>query len=344
MDFENIYLLFLLLVIPFLVLVYIMNRLWRKKALAKFGHINVISNIIPDKSNNRPVFKFVLMMLALAFMIIGMANLRTGSKLEKSKHKGIDVMLVIDVSNSMLSNDIKPSRLERAKMAISKMIDKLEDDQIGVVIFAGQAQTLLPITPDFSAAKMFVNSVGTDMLSTQGTAIGAAIDLAAASTDKKSKNKKAIIVISDGENHEDDAVLAAENAAKLGIKVYTIGMGSAEGGPIPVTEKNNLTTEYKKDKDGNTIVTKLNEQMLEQIAAAGNGVYVRASSNDAGLDKILKDINKIDKKEYEAKNFSDYSNLFQYFLAVCLLLLIGEQLIFERKTSLTRNLHLFDRK
>lgn len=333
-----------MLIIPLLVLVYILNRLWRKKAFAKYGDIGIVNQLITDKSHNRPVFKFIVMMLALAFMIIGMANLRTGSKLEKSKHKGIDVMLVIDVSNSMLSNDIKPNRLERAKMAISKMIDKLEDDQMGVVIFAGQAQTLLPITPDFSAAKMFVNSVSTDMLSTQGTAIGAAIDLAAASTDKKSKNKKAIIVISDGENHEDDAVLAAENAAKQGIKVYTIGMGSAEGGPIPVAGKNGSETEYKKDKDGNTVVTKLNEQMLEQIAGAGKGIYVRASNNDAGLDKIFKDIEKIDKKEYEAKNFSDYTNLFQYFLAVCLILLVFEQLVFERKTSLTRNLHLFDRK
>lgn len=344
MDFENIYLLINLLIIPLLALIFILNRLWRQKALSKYGDMEVVEQLISDKSHNRPIFKFIIMMLALAFLIIGMANPRTGSKLEKSKHKGIDVMLVIDVSNSMLANDIKPNRLERAKMAISKMIDKLEDDQMGVIIFAGQAQTLLPITPDFAAAKMFVNSVSTDMLSTQGTAIGAAIDLAAASTDKKSKNKKAIIVISDGENHEDDAVQASENAAKQGIIVYTIGMGSAEGGPIPVIGNKGLQSEYKKDKDGNTVVTKLNEQMLEQISAAGKGIYVRASTNDAGLDKIMKDIEKLDKKEYEAKNFSDYTNLFQYFLAVCLLLLIGEQLVFERKTSLTRNLHLFDRK
>jgi Ca-activated chloride channel family protein len=344
MNFENTYLLFSLLIIPLLVFIYILNRIWRKKALAKYGDLDVVNQLIDDKSLNRPVFKFIAMMLALCFMIIGMANPRTGSKLEKSKHKGIDVMIAIDISNSMLSNDIKPSRLERSKMAISKLVDKLEDDQIGLVVFAGQAQSILPITPDFSAAKMFVNDVSTDMLSTQGTAIGAAIDLCASSTDKKSKNKKAIIVISDGENHEDDAVLAAENAAKQGVIVYTIGMGSADGGPIPINGNNGLQSEYKKDKDGNTVVTKLNEQMLEQIAAAGKGIYVRASNNDTGLDKIFSDINKIDKKEYEAKNFSDYTNLFQYFLAVCLLLLIAEQLIFERKTSLTRNLHLFDRK
>jgi len=342
-EFDHLIFLCGLIALPILVLVFLWMLRSRKKALKKFGNNALVEQLIADMSTGRPVLKFVLLSVAFIFLIFAIVNLKIGSKLDKTKRKGVDIIIALDVSNSMLAQDIKPSRIQRAQMAISKLIDKFEEDQIGIVVFAGEAQVLLPITTDYATAKMMAASANPDIIPTQGTAIGEAINLAASSFDKNSKNKKAIILITDGENHEDEAVPAVQNAVKEGLVVHAIGMGSEFGGPIPIGTKG-FNTEYKKDKEGNTVVTKLDEPQLKQIAAAGKGIYVRATSNDAGLDAVFKEINKLEKKEFEAKTYSEYSNTYPYFAGLGLLLLVLEFLIFERKTRLTRNLDFFGKK
>jgi Ca-activated chloride channel family protein len=333
MKFENAYYLFGLAGIAVFVLLYLLLGRWKQKALKKFGDQNVISKLMPNVSTTGPLLKFIALMVALAFIIIAIARPQTGSKLEKGKHKGVELMILLDVSNSMLAQDIKPSRLERAKQAITKLIDKLENDKIGLIIFAGKPYTQLPITTDYAAAKMFISTVTTDMVPTQGTAIGAAIETAEKSFNISDKTKnKAIIVISDGENHEDDAVEAAKTAAENGIYVHTIGMGLPEGSPIPIVTKNGETTGFKQDADGKTVVTKLNESMLQEIATAGKGIYVRANNTEVGLNKIMDEIDKMEKKEYDAKVYSDYEDQFQFFIGLALLFMLGEIFIFERKS------------
>ncbi len=342
-EFDHLIFLSLLAAIPVFVLVFLLMLRRRKKAIQNFGDTALVQQLINDYSRSRPVLKFILLMLVFTFLVFGVVNLKIGSKLDKTKRKGVDIIIALDVSNSMLAQDIKPSRIERAQMAISKLIDKFEDDQIGIVVFAGTAQVLLPITTDYAAAKMLTQSANPEIIPTQGTAIGEALTLATNSFDKNSKNKKAIILISDGENHEDEAVPAVQNAVKEGIVVHTIGMGSENGAPIPVGMKG-FNMEYKKDRDGNTVVTKLNEPMLQQIAAAGKGTYARATTNDVGLNTIFNEISKMEKKNYEAKVYSEYSSTYVYFVALGLVILLLEFFIFDRKTRLTRNLDLFEKK
>ena len=341
MKFEHTYYLFGLSAIAVFILLFIFQRLWKKKAYKKFGEASVISQLMPDVSKARPLLKFIALMLALAFIIFAIAMPQTGSKLDKTKRKGVELMILLDVSNSMLAQDIKPSRLERAKQALNKLIDKLENDKIGLIVFAGKPYTQLPITTDFAAAKMFLSTVSTDIVPEQGTAIGAAIQTAVQSFSANDKTKnKAIIIISDGENHEDDAVEAAKAAVDNGIYVHTIGMGLAEGAPIP-EYKNGVNIGYKQDRQGNTVVTKLNEEMMQEIATAGKGIYIRANNTEVGLNKIMDEIDKMQKKEFDAKIFSDYENQFQYFIAFALLFMIAEIFIFERRSKWFRKLDIF---
>ncbi len=336
-------LLYLLLLVPVFLVLFIYVLHWKKNAWKRYGDYSVISRLIPDYSRNRLILKFLLLLVALVFMVIGLADPQVGSRLVKAERKGIDIMLALDVSNSMLAEDIKPSRMERSKQAISKLIDELRSDRIGMILFAGKAYTQLPITTDYAAAKLFLSTVSTDAVPVQGTAIGEAIDLAVKSFNESNEHSKAIIIITDGENHEGDVLTTAKQAAEKGIHIYTIGMGSPEGGPIPVFQGNNRTG-YKKDRQGNTVVTKLNETMLQQIASAGQGVYVRASNASAGLSKIFDEINKLNKSEIESMMFSDYEDRFQYFLGISMLFLILDLLIAERKSKWIRNLRLFSPK
>ncbi len=341
MTFAHTYYLFGLGIIAAFILFYVLQRIWKRRAYKKFGDTSVISRLMPDVSETRPLLKFIALMLALSFIILAIAMPQTGSKLKKGKHKGVELMLLLDVSNSMLATDIRPSRLERAKQAISKLIDKLENDKIGLVVFAGKPYTQLPITTDYAAAKLFLSTVSNDIVPEQGTAIGAAIETAVKSFNFQDKTKnKAIIIISDGENHEDDAVEAAKAAAESGVYVNTIGMGLPEGSPIP-EYKNNIATGYKQDAEGKTIVTKLDETMLQEIAAAGKGIYVRANNTEVGLNKIMDEIDKMEKKEYDVKVYSDYEDQFQYFIAFALLLMLGEIFIFERRSKWFRKLDIF---
>lgn len=324
------YTILLLLTFVFVILFWL-YKIWLKRAKNRFGDENVVRKLIPEVSSSKPVIKFILVLITTVFFIIAIINPQIGSKLENIKREGIDLYLVLDVSNSMLAEDIKPNRLERSKLAISTLVDKLEGDRVGIIIFAGNAYKQLPLTTDYSAAKLFLSAVNTEIVPTQGTAIGEAIEMATVSFGDTDHNK-AIIVITDGENHEDDAIEAANAANDLGINVFTIGMGLPEGAPIPLYNTYGSQTGYKKDKSNTTVITKLNEDMLRQIAAAGGGAYARANNASSGLKRIFDDINDIDKKEIETRQFTDYEDRFQIFLGITLFFLIFELLVADRKT------------
>ena len=333
------YFLLLAMIIVFALLFW-MYKTWYNKAKNRFGDEKVIKNLMPDVSTSKPLLKFFLIIIATAFFVIGIVDPQIGSKLENVKREGIDLYLVLDVSNSMLAEDIKPNRLERSKLAISTLIDKLQGDRVGIIIFAGNAYKQLPLTTDYSAAKIFLSAVDTKIVPTQGTAIGEAIELATLSFGETDHNK-AIIIITDGENHEDDAVEAARAANDLGINVFTIGMGLPEGAPIPIYNNYGVQTGFKKDKNNTTVITKLSEDMLRQIAAAGGGAYARANNASTGLRRIFDDISAIDKKEIETRQFTDYEDRFQIFLGLTLFLLILELLIADRKTAWAKKFDFF---
>lgn len=343
LRFEHISYLWGLAIIPVIGLLFMLLMLQKKKRLERLGNFSMVLNMMPDVSLARQIVKFSLYILALILLILAIANFQTGSKLLEVKRKGADIMLCLDVSNSMLAEDLKPNRLVRAKQAIEKMIDKLEGDRLGIIVFAGDAYVQLPITTDYSAAKLFLSSIGPGMVPKQGTAIGAAIEKAVESFGKDEGKNKAIIIITDGENHEDDAIKLAEDAAKNDISIHTIGIGSDAGVPIPVYQ-NGVPAGYKKDKDGNTVITKLNQKLLEDIAGAASGVFVKATNADVGLDAVLNKIAELDKKEIESKKYADYDDQFQWFAGAALVLLLIEFFINERVNDWFRKLNLFGKK
>jgi Ca-activated chloride channel homolog len=329
-----------LFLIPLFLLLFILSLQWKKKVLKHFGDREIIKKLYPDVSSGKQVLKFVLICLAFALVAVGIADPQLGTKLEEVTRKGVDIIIALDVSNSMKAQDIRPSRLERSKQAIYKLIDKLNNDRIGLIVFAGRAYTQLPITTDYGAAKLVLTSIDNEVVPTQGTAIGEAIELAMRSFQQDNRKNKAVIVITDGENHEDDAIGAAKKADSAGVIIHTIGMGSPEGGPIPVFY-NNTQVGFKQDNQGNTIVSKLDPVLLQQVAAAGGGKFVQASNSEDGLNAILEEINKMEKKSFGSKLYTDYEDRFQYFLAAALLILIAELLIPERKSRWLSKINLF---
>lgn len=337
--FANPEYLYALLLIPALMIYFWYSRIKRRRAMARFGQREILSVLMPDASKARPVLKYFLLLLALTSIILGAARPQFGSQLKKVKREGIEIMIALDVSNSMLAEDIEPNRLERSKRAISQLVDKLSDDKIGLIVFAGDAYTQLPITSDYVSAKLFLNSISTQIVPTQGTAIGAAINLAAKSFTPQFVGNKVIIVITDGENHEDDALGAAANAAEQGIVVHTIGLGSPKGALIP--DYINGQKGYKKDSKGNTIVTKLDEQMLQKIAQAGKGMYIRANNTQMGLNALYNEVNNMEKTEMESQIYADYDEKFQYFIGLGLFLILLEFIVLERKNKYLKNIKLF---
>ena len=340
--FENILFLYLLAgVLPLLLIAFWLFRKWRKKSLKDLASSHLTKRLIPEVSNSQPIIKFIFYALAMISLFIGLANLQYGTKLEEVKREGVDLMIALDVSNSMLAEDLSPNRLERAKRAIYQLLEKLQNDRLGIIIFAGEAYVQLPITTDYSSAKLFLESIGTDIVPVQGTAIGKAIDLALRSFDFENGTSKAIIVITDGENHEDDALGAAANALENDVYVHTIGMGSENGAPLPVYQ-NGRQIGFRKDNNNNTIVSKLNEKMLQEIAAEGNGTYVRATNANAGLSIIMEEINKMEKKEFGSKVYKNYDDRFQLFLIAALVLIIIEFVISKRKSARLTKIKLFE--
>ncbi len=337
--FAHPYYFYLFLLIPAFAAAFLWFFLWRKKAFHRFGDPGVIRQLFPEASSLKLLAKFALLMVPVAFLVLALAGPQTGSRIEKVHRKGIDLMICLDVSNSMLAEDLKPNRLERAKQSVSRLIDQLEGDRIGIIVFAGEAFVQLPITTDYAAAKLFLSTITTDLVPVQGTAIGDAIAMAVKSFGE-SKNNKAIVIITDGEDFQGNVLEQAESAAKAGIRIYTIGIGQPEGAPIP-NYVNHVMIGYKKDASGNLVITKLDETLLQRVASIGQGVYIRASSSETGLKPVLDDLSKIQESEIDAKQFTDYESRFQYFLGIALFFLVLDLFIFEKKTQWMKGIKPF---
>lgn len=319
--------LWLLLLVPVFPLVYALMLRRRAKAVGQLGDAALVEQMMPHFSKAKGWVRVILFSVAFAFFAIGLARPQIGAKLSRHQTKGAEIMICLDVSNSMLARDYSPSRLERAKMSIGALVDKLQNDRIGLIIFAGSAFVQLPVTTDFISAKMFLNSINQGSVPVQGTAIGDAIRTASKSFSEQSQKSRVIILITDGENHEDDALAAARDAAQAGIRIYTIGVGSLKGEPIP------MDGDYLKDKDGNMVVTRLDEETLKQIAATGNGAYIHAGMEEFGLNPIIKDIRQLEQEEFSSIVFEEYDEQYMYFFAVALLLLVCQMLVGERKSD-----------
>lgn len=346
-KFEHPEYLFAIAVVIILYLIWFIIRRVDKKSMLKFGDQKLISQMIVGQSNQKKLWKFFFINFAIVMISIALANPQIGSKMEKSTRKGADLIIALDISNSMLAQDIKPNRITRSKLAISKLVDQLEGDRLGIVVFAADAYTQLPITTDYGAAKMFLSSVTTDYINNQGTSIAAAIELARQSfnneRDKGEKKNKALVIITDGEDHEEGAIEAAKQAKEDGITIYTIGMGLPSGSPIPII-KNGVKQGYKKDREGNTVVTKLNASLLEKIAKAGNGYFVRANNSNTGLNKIFRSINKMDKEEIETRNFKEYEGWFQIFVLIAIAFLVFDASLGEKKGKLASKINIFNKE
>jgi Ca-activated chloride channel family protein len=326
-----------------IILLFAIDLIWTKKMVHKLSTIKLRGIVLPQLSFQSKWMHFILFSGVWIFLIIGISNPQIGSKLYEAKREGIDLMLAVDVSNSMLAEDIRPNRLERTRMGVEKLIDNLDGDRLGIIVFAGKAYVQLPLTTDYAAAKLFTSSLSTTSVNNQGTSIGSALEMSLESFDFNSKTSKAIIIVTDGEDHEENAVKLAEKAKDKGVIVYTIGLGSVQGAPIPIY-RNGVQLGFRKDQNGNTIITKLNEQMLTDIADAGGGKFFRADNGNIGLKSILKEINKLETTELDSKIFSDYEDRFQYFLLVAVIFLILEILWPEKRSKFMNKLNLFEVK
>jgi len=338
--FEDPIYLWLLVLIPVLALIRFISYRNRKKKLRKFGDPKLLKELMPDVSRFRPSLKFWILLAALALLILMLARPQMGTKISQEKRTGIETIIALDISNSMLAEDIVPSRLDRSKMMVENLVDHFTNDKIGLIVFAGDAFVQLPITSDYVSAKMFLSSIDPSMMATQGTDIAAAINMGMNSFTQEEGIGKAIIVITDGEDHEGGALEAAEAAKKKGMRVYVLGVGSSQGAPIPIPGTGN----YMKDNTGNTVMSALNEDMCKQVAAAGGGVYIHVENNSAAQQQLDNELDKLSKKETSTTVYSDYDEQFQAFGILALLLLIIEICILDRRNPLLKNLSLFGKR
>jgi Ca-activated chloride channel family protein len=323
--------LYALAVIPLMVVLYWVFSRFRARALSRFGHEAILQRMAEEAGKRKRTVKFGILALAVGFLLLGLANLQIGTRLEEVKQEGVDIFIALDVSLSMKAEDIKPNRLEKAKFEIRNLIDRLTGDRIGLVVFAGEAYTQFPLTTDYSAANLFLDVVDVDAVPVPGTSIGSAIQRSLESFDMNDPTTKVIVIITDGENTEGDAFDAAEEAAKKGVLIYTIGLGSPSGSPIPIYNAAGQQVDFKRDRSGAVVVSKLDEVSLEKIAATGNGKYFRGTNAQDELDEIYKDINGLEKKEFGTKQFTDYEDRFQYFVFVALALFVLEFFITENR-------------
>ena len=319
--------LWLLLLVPIIPAGYAIAMAMRKRRINRFGDPRMVAQLMPHYSRAKGWVRIILFTLAFFFFVIGLARPQIGAKLSERQTKGAEIMICLDVSNSMLAQDYTPCRLERAKLAISSLVDKLHDDRIGLIIFAGSSFVQLPVTADYVSAKMFLSSIDAGSVPVQGTAIGDAIHTAMKSFSAQSEKSRVIILISDGENHEDDAVAAARDAAQAGIRIYTVGVGSAAGQPVPVDG------ELLRDKDGNIVVSRLDEKTLRQVADAGGGAYIQAGNEEFGLNPIINDIRAMEGELFSSVVFEEYDEQYMYFFAIALILLVIEMLVGERRNT-----------
>ncbi len=340
MKFANPEFFYLFILLAVLLVVYIYSNYNRAGNLKIYGEPRLVEKLMPDVSSVRPAIKFWLSFIALAMLIVVLARPQFGSKKESVTRQGIETVIALDISNSMLAEDIAPNRLEKAKNIVSKLIDKLENDKVGLIVFAGDAFVQLPITNDFVSAKMFLESITPSLISRQGTDIGAAINMAMKSFTPNEEVGKAIIVITDGENHEGGAEEAAKAAAEKGMTIYMMGIGTTDGAPIPTGKLN----EFRKDKEGNVVMTKLNEQMGQQIAKAGGGAYIRVDNTNNAQKLLLKELDKLSKDEVTTDVYSEYDDQFEFIAWIVLFLLTLDILLLPGKSRFTRNIKLFDER
>ncbi|WP_299394596.1 VWA domain-containing protein [uncultured Gelidibacter sp.] len=330
-----------LMVIPLIIIVFLLLQVWKHRVQRKFASKSLLRRLSPDSSLFKSILKVVVLSLAFACLVMALVNPKVGTKLETVKREGVDIVFAIDVSKSMLAEDIAPNRLEKSKQLVTQIINNLASDRVGIIAYAGKAFPQLPITTDYAAAKMFLQSMNTDMLSSQGTAIHEAIELSKTYFDDDQDTNRVLIIISDGEDHGALATDAAQEAQEEGIRIFTIGVGDVKGGPIP-EKRNGRIISYKKDLNGETVVTRLDESTLQNIAAEANGSYINGRNTTEVVEHIRDILNKMDKTEFEAKQFADFESQFQWFLAAALFFLLIDVLLLERRTSWLKRLNLFN--
>lgn len=336
--------LYLLFVIPILVLLFLYVQYWKRKKQREFGDLELIKKLSPEKSIFKPILKIGVVLLGLTFLIIALVNPKMGTKMEKVKRQGIDIVFAIDVSKSMLAEDVAPNRLEKSKQIVSQLINQLGSDRIGIIAYSGSAFPVLPMTSDYGVAKMFLQTMNPGMISSQGTSIDQAIDLAANNFfDKKDKTNKLLVIISDGEDHSDNAENAAEDAQKLGLKIVTVGVGTEKGGAIPL-KRNGIVESYQRDKDDQVVITKRNAEVLSAIAKSTKGGYVDGNSTKSVLDYVKKVLDNTQKTEFEGTMMADFKSQFQWFLGFGFFLLFLDVFLSERKTKWVRKMNLFNEK
>lgn len=331
----------LLLVIPAIVLLYLGVLVWQRSAQRKFAQQPLLKKLSPDRSVFKPLLKILTICAALFFIVIALVNPKIGTKLETVKREGVDVVFALDVSKSMLAEDIAPNRIEKAKQLVTQIINGLGSDRIGIIAYAGSAYPQLPITTDYSSAKLFLSQMNTDMLSSQGTAIAEAIELAKTYYNDEEQTNRVLFIISDGEDHLGEAASIAEQASQEGIRIFTIGVGDVNGGLIPI-KRNGIIQSYKEDKNGEKVITRLDEQTLKDIAAEANGIYINGENTADVVAQVQDVLNAMDKKEFEAKQFADFKDRFQWFLGAGILLLFLDVFFLERKTGWIKRLNLFN--
>lgn len=335
--------LWLLCIIPFLVLVFLFNLYWRRKKQREFGDLALVRKLTPERSLFKHVLKFVAVSLAIASLAIALANPRIGTKVETVKREGIDIVFAIDVSKSMLAEDVAPNRLEKSKQLVSQIINSLAGDRIGIVVYAGSAFKILPITSDYGAAKMYLQSINTSMVSSQGTSLDQAIKLSTEFFDKDSKTSKLIVMLSDGEDHSEGVEDATDEAKKAGVKIIAIGVGTAKGKPIPL-RKNGVVQSFQRDRNGEIVITRLNKESLQVIGQNTKGGYVYGGSSKEVTEYLRKELDKIQKTEFESTQLSNFESQFQWFLGIALFLLVLDVFFLERKTAWLQKLNLFNEK
>ena len=333
--------LYLLFILPLVVVLFLINLYWKRKKQREFGDLELLKRLSPERSSFKPFLKLTVMLLALAALVFGLVNPKIGTKVETVKREGIDIVFAMDVSKSMLCEDVAPSRLEKSKQIVSQIINQLGNDRIGIVAYAGSAFPVLPITTDYSVAKMFMQSMGPELVSSQGTSLDEAIKLSGTYFDDKSKTSKLLILISDGEDHSEGAEAAAEEAKKMGIKIITIGLGTEKGGTIPL-KKNGIVESYQRDNSGEVVITKLNEAGLTTIAKITGGGYINGNNTKEVLEYVKSTLDKIQKTEFEATEMADFQSQFQWFLGIAFVLLYMDIFFLERKTRWVKKLNLFN--
>lgn len=333
---------YLLGIVPVMILLFLLLQVWKRSKQRQFASSRLLKRLAPDRSALKGPLKLIVFLLGLSFLILGLVNPKIGTKLETVKREGVDIIFAVDVSKSMLAEDIAPNRLEKAKRLVSEIINQLASDRIGIIAYAGQAYPQLPITTDYGAAKMFLQGMNTDMLSSQGTAINSAIDLATTFYNDEEQTNRVLFIISDGEDHSGNTTLGSvENARQNGIRVFTIGVGQSKGAPIPI-KRNGVVESLKKDAEGEVVISRLHEPVLAEIADIGDGLYINGSNTEEAVEIIKEQLNQMDKKEFEAKQFAEYKDQFQWFLGIGLFFLFLDIFLLDKKTEWLKKLNLFN--